>query len=1098
LQRQTTIAAWCERIIEGGWLLALLLIPSYFNLLSSRHFEPDKATTLRAIVIVMAAAALIRALELRGSRSQQRAAPTEGLLARAWRRLNSLPLAIPTLVYALVFVFGTVTSVVPGTSLWGSYQRLQGTYTNLSYIALAALIVLTLRRREQLERLITVLILSSLIAVGYGLVQHYQHDPLPWKGDVISRVASTMGNSIFVAAYLIMVLPFAFYRVIVSFYEARRAPPAGEGAGADWGWAIGYLLVVLGSLAIVFSSIEFGAVVRSFDPATRAPDLRYWWVYPGALVVALGLYILPTLRLHSSERISMAMLWPGILTFLYVLIVGFFYTIGQGAGQVDQAQPGRGGLDWPLWMLGGLGLVAVAYVLFYLLPRRPEAPSRLLLSLQGAGMLVIAGLIVYTIILTQSRGPWFGCFAGMFVFATLLLVRAWRRARAEGSPRAALWRNLLLAELVLSVLMAAFILAFNFVDAPVFDQLRRVPYMSRLGALLDTSAGTTGDVRMKIWFGDDKAGGAVALISAEPLRTLVGWGPESMFVAYNRFYPPTLANVEARGASPDRSHEAYLDELVTKGLLGLVSYLFVLISFFALAWRLLSRTDEWRMQVLFIACVAVVVSNSVEGLTGIPIVSTLMMLWVTMAVLVVGGALAGQYSLDGAAQPAAEPATPAPAPASAAPASKPGGKGQGRRQGAAARGAAQGRAVTGRRARRESNTAALLVYGIAVLLALAAAWFFNADNVYADMRFQQSQNFTEAPNAGLDQQIVGMNYLLDALRMEPGQDFYYLSLGRNLMSIADIRRQTSGSQLGQPKANARVEDLLRLGDLDAVQAFVQKQTPLELLSYAQAVLERARELNPLNKDHYANLARLHSFWYSRMDRNPQQLQQALDWYEKAHQSAPQDVVILNEYAGTYAQAGNDARARRDETAAQAAFGQAQQLLEQSKQLDSRYGDTDLRIADLLRIQGREAEAVDRYVALIDKNPHALDAQVNAISAGLGGKPDLLKRLRDAYAAAAAKKPDDAPLYSFIGILSESAGDLARAADAYAKLTQLQPNSVEARRSYTLALSDTGQYQQAATEAQALLTLAQQQQLPQQQTDAIQGLVQLLKIRAAGG
>jgi hypothetical protein len=58
--------------------------------------------------------------------------------------------------------------------------------------------------------------------------------------------------------------------------------------------------------------------------------------------------------------------------------------------------------------------------------------------------------------------------------------------------------------------------------------------------------------------------------------------------------------------------------------------------------------------------------------------------------------------------------------------------------------------------------------------------------------------------------------------------------------------------------------------------------------------------------------------------------------------------------------------------------------------------------------------------------------------------------------------------------------------------------MEARRNYTLVLSDTGQYQQAATEAQAMLAIAQQQQLPQQQTAAIQGLIDFLKARAAGG
>jgi hypothetical protein len=1072
-----------------------VLIPSYFNLLSSRHFEPDKATTLRAIVLFMAAAGIVLVLERWGRRTSHQdasAAQQGGALDRAWRRLSAIPLAVPALVYALVFIFTTFTSVVPGVSFWGSYQRLQGTYTNLSYIGLAAMIVFTLRRREQFDRLITVMVLASLIAVGYGLVQHLQFDPLPWKGDVITRVASTMGNSIFVAAYLIMVLPYALYRGIMALHQARDASTDRAGGVADWGWALGYTLAVIGSLMVIFGAIKFGAVVRT-------SDLRYWWIFPGALFVALGLFILPTLRLHSSDRIRMAMLWPGILAVVYLLLVGFSYALGQGQGQQVIPQPGRGGLDWPLWMVGGVVAVVIAYALFYVLPRRPDAPSRTLLLLQGVGMLLIAALILSTIFFTQSRGPWLGGGAGLFVFFTLLLTLAWRRARVAQSPRTALWRTLLIAEVALAFALGGFLVVFNLSDAPFFVQLRDVRYIGRLGQLLETDSGT-GLVRRLIWFGDDKAGGAVALITAEPLRTAIGWGPESMFVAYNRFYPPALANIEARGASPDRSHEAYLDELVTKGALGLISFLFVLLSFFALAWRLIRNVGEWRMQVLFIACLSAVVSHVVEGLTGIPIVSTLMMLWVSVAVLVVGGALAGQYSLDAAVQPV-EPstaeATPvAPAAKSTAGKGQPAGKG--RRQGAAARGAAQGRAVAGRGRRPASNPAALMIYAIVMLLGLAGVWFFNVDNVYADMRFQQGQSYTDAPNSGSDQQIVGMSYLLDAIRMEPEQDFYYLNLGRTLMNITDIRRQTSEAPLGQAKPDAKVEDLLRLSDPFAVQTFVQKP-PLELLSYAQAVLERARQINPLNKDHYANLARLHSFWYSRMDRDPNQLNQAIEWYKQAHeQIAPQDVVILNEYAGAVALRGNYAQDRNDATGAQADFALAQQLLEQSKQLDPRYGDTDTRLAELMRLQGRAAEATDRYIALLDTNPHALDNQFNAIIEGLREQPDQLKRLRDAYAAAVSKKPDDAQLYSFIGLLSVRAGDLSRAADSYAKLTQLQPNSLEARRNYTLVLSDTQQYQQATDEALKMLAIAQQQQAPEQQTQAIQGLIEYLKARAAGG
>src|SRR5258706_3105690 len=353
-----------------------------------------------------------------------------------------------------------------------------------------------------------------------------------------------------------------------------------------------------------------------------------------------------------------------------------------------------------------------------------------------------------------------------------------------------------------------------------------------------------------------------------------------------------------------------------------------------------------------------------------------------------------------------------------------------------------------------------------MVLALAGVWFFNVDNVFADMRFQQGQTYTDAPNAGLNEQIVGLDFLLQAVRMEPGQDFYYLNLGRSMMNITDIRRQTGDAQAGQPKPDARIEDLLRQQDALAVQAFIMRQTPLELLSYARIVLERARALNPLNKDHYANLARLYSFWFSRFDHNPEQLRQSIEWYRQGHEIAPQDVVILNEYAGAVALMGSDAKSSGDEATAQASYAQAHQLLEQSKQLDPRYADTDTRLAELLRIEGRAAEATDRYVALLETNPHALDAQINAIIEGLRGQPDQLKRLRDVYAAAATKKPDDAPLYSFMGLLSVRAGDLPRASESYARLTQLQPSNVEARRNYALVLSDTQQYQQAATEAKA--------------------------------
>jgi tetratricopeptide (TPR) repeat protein len=1085
LQRQTIIAAWCERIIEGGWLLALVLIPSYFNLLSSRHFEPDKATSLRAIVLIMAAAALVRVLEASGRRPAASAA-SGGATRAWWRQLTAIPLALPTGLYALIFLVTTATSVVPGTSFWGSYQRLQGTYTNLSYMGLATLIVLTLRRREQLERLITVAILGSLPAIGYGLVQHYQIDPLPWKGDVISRVASTMGNSIFVAAYLLMIVPFALYRVVTAFHAARQATEPGD--RADFGWGAAYLLLTLGSLALLLAVTKFGAVVRSFDVATNVPDLRYWWVYPAALIVVCGLYIVPTLRPHASDR-SAGLIWPGLLLLGFTLLLGLAYLLGQAAGaQVVQSRPGRDDANWPIWLIGALVLVAAAYALFYTLPRR-AAPSRRLLQLQGLGMLVISGFLLLTIFYTQSRGPWIGMGAALFVFFTLLLWRAYRHAR--GGAAAGLYRNLLIGEVVLVLVLGAFVAAFNVSNAPVFQQLRSVPYIGRMGTLLETDTGT-GLVRRLIWTGDDKAGGAVALITSDPLRMLIGWGPESMFVAFNRFYPPALANIEARGASPDRSHEAYLDELVTKGVLGLAGYLFVIISFFALAWRLIGRVDDWRIQVLCIAGVAIVAGHSVEGLTGIPIVSTLMMLWVTLAVIVVAGGLAGQYSLD-----RAEPAL-VPEPAAEAPAAPKGAANRGgRRQGAVTRGAAQGRAARGRAA-SSANPLKLLVYGLIGVFALAGVWFFNADNVYADMRFQQGQILSDNPNSNYEQLLLGTGYYLDAIRMEPRQDFYYLNLGRSLMSLADVKRQSANGQLGQPKPNASVNDLLDTANAQAAEQLVYQQAPLETISYAQAVLERARQLNTLNKDHYANLARLHNFWFGRLEQNPAQLRDSIEWYRQGIAIAPQDVTILNEYASALALMGNYLHTQGNDAESQSYYQQASELLAKSKQLDPRYADTDLRLSEVLRLQGRTAEAVDQYLKLIAANPHAIDTQVSAVADSLRDQPDQLARLRGAYVDAATKQPDDATLQSFIGLLSVRLNDLPSATSAFARWTQLQPQNIDARRNYTLVLSETQQYAQAASQAQSMLALAQQQRASQDQLNAYQSLVNFFTAKAQGG
>ncbi len=1069
---RSSVSIWCERMIEGGWLLALLLIPTYFNLLSARHFEPDKATTLRSIVMVMLAVALIDALE----RLTNRRAAEDASNVPWFRRIAAVPLAVPTIIYAAVFLLATAVSIAPAVSFWGSYQRLQGTFTNLSYIGLGAFIALYLRRREQLDRLVMVMILAGLIAACYGLVQHMQLDPLPWRGDVVSRVASTMGNSIFVAAYMIMVLPYALYRGIVAVHQARNADASPSRPPIDLGWGAAYVLLALSALTLVFAAMMFGAVVR-------AADLRYWWVYPGALVVAGGLFLLIALAPRRAERLTFSMFMPGVLMLGYVVFLGMSYTLGQGPNQRVVPLEGRPGVEWPLWLGIAVALMTSGYALLILLPRRTAGPSRFGLVLEAVGAFTIAALLLAAIFFTQSRGPWLGGFAALFVFFTLLLILALRRAQQRNQARARLWRGLLIGEIALAIALAGFLAVFNLSDAPVFQQLRDVPYIGRMGRLLEVETGT-GRVRWLIWFGDDKAGGAAALIRSDPLRMIVGWGPETMFVAYNPFYPPSLTSLEARSASPDRSHQAYLDEMINKGILGLISYLFLLFSFFALAWRLATRVTDWGLQVLLTAAVAAVTAHAIEGLTGIPIVSTLMLQWVSFALVVAVGGIVGEYRLPGAA-----PSPPTPAPA-AAPAATPVRQRGGRRAQAVRRGSSSSGRAAAARTRSEGRAAAMAVYAVILILVFLGVWAFNVDSVLADMRLQQAQGYIDNPGARLDQQIVGAGYLLDAIRMEPGQDFYYLTLGRSLMTMVSLRAdeaRRSGAPLGQVDPDASVATLLQLEDTAELQAFVLRRTPMELMSYARAVLLRAQQLAPLNKDHAANLARMYNFWYQNLSggQDREALMQAIEWYQRAHAIAPQDVAILNEYAGAIARSGD--------------YEQALALLETSRNLDPLYNDTLLRTGEILRTQGRYAEAVDQYLALLERDPYALDGQIGAIATALAAEPTQLARLRDKYVALQASRSDDPQLSSIIGLLSVRVGDLETAASAFAEAVRLQPDNLEARQNYTIVLSDLLRYDQAAQQAQELLTLAlQRQETTDQQRAAIESLLGYLRQRAGGG
>lgn len=509
----TKLSRLCEAFIEAGWLAVLIITPLFFNVHSSRVFEPDKISLMRSIALLMAVAWLVKAINDGFGRRSPTDSARAGLQsepveppASLWQRIIRTPLVLPTLLLVLAYLISTAFSLTPRISLMGSYQRMQGTYTTLSYVVIFFMVLGHLRRPEQWRRLAYAIILTSLPIAIYGILQRSGLDPLPWGGDVQRRVAANMGNAIFVAAYLLM----AFF------------------------------------LTLQRTLLHFGRVLRSEEGSSGVAD-----------AVLAGCY-------------------------LFVLAVQSL-----------------------------------------------------------------------TILYTQSRGPFLGLLAGLYVFGLvgLLGLRAWAKDNQRlGSGAKAVFSYGWLAMMAAAVGVIAFLVVFNLPNSPLAS-LRSSPTIGRLGTALDLEANTA-RVRTLIWQGAGELvtphdplqrpniSGDTSVTAMQPdalnvVRPLIGYGPEAMWVAFNRFYPPELAYHESRNASPDRSHNETFDSLVITGALGFVAYmaLFISLFYYSLKWLGLIRGSRQRLAFLLTVLIGAALGALAPTLAGSD--------WELLGILLPAGVIAG-------------------------------------------------------------------------------------------------------------------------------------------------------------------------------------------------------------------------------------------------------------------------------------------------------------------------------------------------------------------------------------------------------------------------------------------------------------------------
>jgi len=305
------------------------------------------------------------------------------------------------------------------------------------------------------------------------------------------------------------------------------------------------------------------------------------------------------------------------------------------------------------------------------------------------------------------------------------------------------------------------------------------------------------------------------------------------------------------------------------------------------------------------------------------------------------------------------------------------------------------------------------LYPLLILGTVALVYATNLQVVMADVIYKQAQLYDNKK-----EWAVSIPLYQRALQLAPHEDFYYLFLGSAFVEKA---RDTSPDQPG-------VASELTMGDVLSMKPELMAQmSRWKLLEASRLVFERAREINPLNADHSANLGGLHRTW-AEMTSDPTQreekLNQALGYYRQATSLSPHNVQLWNEWGEVCTLKGDPE--------------QALEKYQRSLSLDQGYEQTYLFLGDLYTNQGEWDKAVENYRRVLELRPDIL--QVHSALGYIYAQQGKLEEAVQENLIVAQRSPKDFDSHNNLALLYSQLGEGAKAL-------------AEARRAWELAPED---------------------------------------------
>lgn len=199
---------FCNDVIIACLIAIVVLVPLFFDTKIYSVFDLSKITLLYILSFSIVAAWSIKRIFDSSGKFE----------------FNALTLPITGLL--VVGFLATIFSIDPVKSLLGGYKRYNGLFSLFIYIFLFFTIVHYVKA-EMIDLFLNVIIFSACISSIYGLCQYYDLiGGVKWSTDYGRRMFSTIGHPAFYSAYLIMVLPLVYYKIIVASTKGGKCSGA--------------------------------------------------------------------------------------------------------------------------------------------------------------------------------------------------------------------------------------------------------------------------------------------------------------------------------------------------------------------------------------------------------------------------------------------------------------------------------------------------------------------------------------------------------------------------------------------------------------------------------------------------------------------------------------------------------------------------------------------------------------------------------------------------------------------------------------------------------------------------------------------------------